>query len=164
MAKKTKPVEEKQVADKVHEELKSVRGMLARALADYDNLSKRTERERVDFVKIASVNLMARLLPVLDNLERAQEHLKDSGLAIAIGEFKSVLKEEGFEEVKIKIRETEFSSINMEAIEAIDIDDEKLSGKIAELLSSGWVIKATNPEVVVRPAKVKVYNLKRINN
>ena len=53
--------------------------MLARALADYDNLSKRVERERQDLGKIASVGLVLKLLPVLDNLESAQVHLKGSG-------------------------------------------------------------------------------------
>jgi molecular chaperone GrpE (heat shock protein) len=53
--------------DKVHAELETVKGMLARALADYDNLSKRVDRERQDLGKIASIGIIVRLLPVLDN-------------------------------------------------------------------------------------------------
>ena len=86
MAKKTKPAEEVVKQDKVHNELAVVKAMLARALADYDNLSKRVDRERTDLCRIASVGVIVKLLPVLDNLERAQGHIKDSGLAIAIGE------------------------------------------------------------------------------
>ena len=99
-AKKAKPV-----GDKVHAELETMKSMLARALADYDNLSKRVDRERADLGKIASVGILARLLPVLDNLENAQRHLGDAGLAIGIAEFQKVLSEEGLNEIKPKIGE-----------------------------------------------------------
>ena len=70
--KKIKPAEEKQSSQA---ELKNVllrRGMLARALADYDNLSKRVDRERADLGKLASVGIVVKLLPVLDGLESAR--------------------------------------------------------------------------------------------
>jgi len=74
----------KKTTDKIHKELESVKTMLARALADYDNLNKRVDRERQDLIKIASVGVIIKLLPVIDNLESAQVHLKDQGLAISI--------------------------------------------------------------------------------
>ena len=37
------------------------------------------------------------MLPVYDMLDRAQVHLNDSGLAIAMGEFEKVFGEEGIE-------------------------------------------------------------------
>ena len=42
-----------------------------RLRADYDNLRKRIEREREDFERHANLGLVSRLLPTLDNLERA---------------------------------------------------------------------------------------------
>ncbi len=146
MAKKTKPV-----GDKVHEELETVKGMLARALADYDNLSKRIERERQDLSKIASVGLVVRLLPVLDNLESAQVHLKDQGLAITVGEFKKVLDEEGLTEIKPKVGD----EFNEEIMEAIEVVKGVSDNKIAETVLTGW--KFTDG-MVVRHAKVKVSN------
>ncbi len=47
------------------------RERLMRLRADYDNLRKRIDREREEFESTANGALMARLLPVLDNLERA---------------------------------------------------------------------------------------------
>ena len=135
--------------DKVHEELEMVKGMLARALADYDNLSKRTEREREGLTKIASVGIVVSLLPVLDNLESAQAHLKDAGLAITIGEFKKVLSEEGLSEIRPKVGD-EFDENTMEAIEVIKGTSDN---RIAELVLTGWKFE---DGTVVRHAKVKV--------
>lgn len=155
--KKLKPV-----GDKVHQELEVVKGMLARALADYDNLSKRVDRERADLGKIVSVGIIVRLLPVLDNLERAQEHLMDSGLAIAIGEFINVLKDEGLYVIEPSVGD-KFDEKEMEALEVVENrgdNDKSGEAKVAELVLVGW--KFEDPAVggagvtVVRHAKVKV--------
>lgn len=135
--------------DRAQEELGVVKGMLARALADYDNLSKRVDRERQDLGKIASVGIISRFLPILDNLENAQIHLKDAGLAISIVEFKKVLAESGFGEIKPKVGEV-FDENTMEAIEVIAGASDNT---ISETVLSGWkFIDGT----VVRHAKVKV--------
>ena len=135
-----------------------LRNQLARALADYDNLRKRVEREREDFSKIASLNLISRLLPVFDMLEEAQEHLKDSGLAITIKEFEDVLLEEGLERIYAK-KGMRFDEKNHEAVEVVDLTANRKGkaaepgGEIIEELLSGW--KFTDGPVV-RASKVKV--------
>jgi molecular chaperone GrpE (heat shock protein) len=128
-----------------------MKSMLARALADYDNLSKRVERERRDLGKLASISIIARLLPVLDGLESAQMHLQDQGLAISLGEFKKIFSEEGLTEIRPKVGEG-FDENLMEVIETIPGE---LKGKVAEVILAGW--KFTDGQLV-RPAKVKVYN------
>jgi len=145
MAKnKTKPAEEK-----VQKELELVKGMLARTLADYDNLGKRVDRERADLGKIASIGIVVRLLPIIDNLESAQVHLKDQGLAISILEFKKVLDEVGFSEIKPNAGET-FDENLMEAIEVVPGES---NNTIAEVILVGWKYEDGS---VVRHAKVKV--------
>jgi len=139
--------------DKSNEELTMVKSMLARALADYDNLSKRVDRERTDLGKIASVGIIIRLLPILDNLENAQIHLKDAGLAISIGEFKRVLNEEGLNEIKPKVGDV-FDENLMEAIEVIPGES---NNTIAEVILTGWKFA---DDKVVRHAKVKVFKSK----
>lgn len=134
---------------KVHKELEIVKGMLARALADYDNLSKRIEREKQDLGKIASVGVIIKLLPVLDNLESAQNHLQDAGLAISIGEFQKVLSDEGLTEIRPKIGD-EFDHETMEAIEVVT---GMSNNRVAELVLTGWKY---SDGTVVRHAKVKV--------
>jgi molecular chaperone GrpE len=144
----------KKSTDKVHKELEVVKAMLARALADYDNLSKRVEREREDLGKITSAVILARLLPVLDNLESAQKHLQDSGLAISIGEFKKVLYEAGLVEIAPKIGD-KFDESTMEAIE---VTSGKQDNVISELVLTGWKF---SDGAVVRHAKVKVSKMNR---
>ena len=135
--------------DKVYEELEMVKAMLARALADYDNLSKRMERERADLDKIASVGIIISLLPVLDNLESAQEHLQDQGLAISLDEFKKILSEEGLNEIKPKKGDV----FDPEAMEAIEVVKGESDNKISEVVLVGWKFE---DGTVVRHAKVKV--------
>ncbi len=148
--KQIKPVEEnKKSEDKVHLELENVKAMLARALADYDNLSKRVERERQDLGKIASVGVIIRLLPVLDNLEAAQEHLKDAGLAISIVEFKKVLSEEGLTEIRPGVG----SEFNEQEMEAIEVEKGEEDNKVTGIVLTGWKY---SDGTVVRHAKVKV--------
>lgn len=147
---KAKNVEVKEKKeDKVHQELETVRGMLARALADYDNLSKRVERERQDLERLSSLGILVKLLPVLDNFESAQEHLKDAGLAIGLGEFKKVLSEEGLNEIVPSVGD-KFDENTMEAIEVVAGERDNI---VSEVILTGWKFEDGS---VVRYAKVKV--------
>ena len=51
---------------------------LLRLAADMENLKKRQEKERADLLLYANENLIKELLPVVDNLERALEHGRQS--------------------------------------------------------------------------------------
>ena len=137
------------VRDKVHAELATMKGMLARALADYDNLSKRVDRERQDLGKIASVGIVVRLLPILDNLESAQGHLQDAGLAISIVEFKKVLSEEGLTEIRPTVGE----KFDEQTMEAIEVTAGEGNNNISEVVLPGWKFE---DGTMVRHAKVKV--------
>jgi len=127
-----------------------LKNQLARALADYDNIRKRTEVEREVWEKYTSGKLLVRFLPVLDNLESAQIHLKDGGLAIAIEEFKKVLREEGLEEIKPESGENFDTKIH-EAVESISGGKK---GQVAEVVTVGWRY-CNGP--VLRFAKIKVF-------
>jgi len=125
-----------------------------RALADYQNLQKRYDRERADFVQFASAGLILRLIEVLNHLEKAAESLKDKGLDIIVTEFKKVLTENGLEE--IKSQGEKFDPNFMEAVEVVEGKDE---GKVAEVVSKGYLLNGK----VLLPAKVKVFKGKKIN-
>lgn len=45
-----------------------------RTLADFENVRKRTEREKADFFRYATSSVLKDLLPILDNFDRALEH------------------------------------------------------------------------------------------
>lgn len=138
------------------EELKN---QLARALADYDNLRKRTEAEIKDKVRLVKARLTLKLISVFDMLVEAQEHLKDSGLAMVIKEFEGVLTEEGLEKIDAK-REMKFDEEIHEAVEVINTPVGKKGkatgqeGEIVEELLTGWKF-VDGP--VIRASKVKVF-------
>ena len=125
-----------------------------RALADYQNLQKRYDRERADFVQFASAGLILRLIEVLNHLEKAAENLKDKGLDIIVTEFKKVLTENGLEE--IKSQGEKFDPNFMEAVEVVEGKNEE---KVAEVVSKGYLLNGK----VLLPAKVKVFKGKKIN-
>lgn len=126
-----------------------LKSQLARTLADYDNLVKRVERERQEIGKVASAGIVVKLLPVLDNLEAAQKHLQDQGLAIAIGEFTNMLKDEGLSVINPAVGD-DFDEEEMEAIEVVAGERDN---KVSEVTLTGWkFVDGT----VVRHAKVKV--------
>lgn len=131
-------------------EILQLKSQLARALADYDNLRKRIERQKEEFERYANIKLAIRLLPVLDVLKQAQNHLKDPGVAITVLEFENALKEEGIEEIKVKPGE----EFNPEFQEATDVLSGGEKGTVSEVILPGWRFTGGR---VVRPAKVKVY-------
>ena len=93
-----KPIKKEEIINK-NLELDNMKNQLARAMADYANLQKRTDEERGTMFKLASISFMTKILPIIDNLKQAQNHVNDSGVAIIIGQLETLAKEEGFEEV-----------------------------------------------------------------
>lgn len=132
-------------------EVEQLKNQLVRALADYDNLQKRIERERSGIKELISAQLLARLLPIFDMFEHVQKNISDPGLAIAIKELDDKLKEEGFVKISPKLGD-EFIDEECEAIEAVE-DKAKKPGEIVEVLSTGYKLENG---FIIRPAKVKV--------
>ncbi|MBU0572590.1 nucleotide exchange factor GrpE [Patescibacteria group bacterium] len=140
----------KQKITKINEkELGKVKNQLMRALADYDNLRKRIEREREGFEKIVSARFATKILSVFDMIEEAQRHLKDSGIALTLEEFKKILSEEGIEKIMVG----QGDKFDEKVCEAVEVVENGKDGKIAEVILTGWKFKE-GP--VIRPTKVKV--------
>lgn len=131
-----------------------LKNQLARALADYDNLRKRVERDRSTFEKIANLRLILKLLPILDVLKSAQVHLKDQGVAMTIGQFEDALKQEGIEEIRAKVGD----KFNPELHEVIEVVPGKNDNMISEVSLPGYrfidgpVIRHTRVKVAGRPS------------
>ena len=135
-----------------------MKNQLARAMADYANLQKRTDEERGTMFKLASISFMTKILPIIDNLKQAQNHVNDSGIAIIIGQLETLAKEEGFEEIKIKVGDL-FDESTAEVNEVVETLEEKDNNMISEVVMSGWKYQ---DGTVVRHARVKV-NKSKVN-
>lgn len=117
-----------------------------RALADYDNLQKRMTAQREKWVKMASLGVVERLLPIMDDLERAQQHLQDPGLEMVSKELMSVLEEEGV--ARIHTQGEQFNPTTMECVEVVEGEKDKVVKEIQPGYTMG--------DTVVRVAKVEV--------
>ena len=125
-----------------------LKDQLARALADYDNLVKRTEAEKAIWMSFAKKDLLVKLLPVVDSLETAQGHLKDPGLDLVLAEVKKVFEGEGIVEIGTE------GQFDANLHEVIDLESGGKKNMIAEVLQKGY--KFSDGEVI-RHAKVRVY-------
>lgn len=131
---------------KLKEEISDLENKWKRALADYQNLEKRINVEKEDFVAFANVKLIDKLLGVLDDLERAERHLKDRGLTLAMEQLRSVFKTEGVAE--IKARGEKFDAEMMDCVEMA----KGPKNIVVEVVEKGYKLN----DKVIRPAKVKV--------
>ena len=132
---------------------KSYKNNYLRALADYQNFEKRVGEQREDFIKSASKRIITKLLPLLNNLEKAEVFVKDPGLKLIKDELEKILKEEGLEELNVL-----GSIYNPEFAEAVEIIDGEQDNKIVEILRKGYKLNG----IVIQVAQVKVSKVKKI--
>jgi molecular chaperone GrpE len=130
----------------VQEQISDLENKWKRALADYANLEKRIDNEKQSFVKFSNKHLLEKLLPILDDLELCEKHLKDEGLTITLNKLKEILTNEGVKEIKAEGEE--FNPHLMDATETT----EGPKNKVVEVVRKGYLLD----EKVLRVAKVKV--------
>lgn len=127
-----------------------------RAQADFANYKRRMEQERGDVVKMANAGLILNLLSVVDDLERALDHVSGKmaaskwvdGIVLIYRKFMSILEANGVNE--IKALGEQFDPCRHEA--AAHIDGEE--GKVVTVIQKGYMIN----DRVLRPAMVGVGN------
>lgn len=126
---------------------------LKRALADYANLQRRIEQDKLQIADHLKSIFIVKLLPVLNNLEVSLKVLAKEasagarqGLEISISQFKKILQDWGVEEIKT---EGEFDPQLHEAIEVVEGKEEN---KITQVLEKGYRLG----DKILRPARVKV--------
>jgi molecular chaperone GrpE len=139
-------VKESTEVEELEEQVAAAENKYKRALADYQNLQKRVQDERQDWIKITNRELLLRLLPILDTLLLANQHAKDEGLKVIINQFLAILKAE--EVTKIDTVGKEFDPELMEVITTGEGED----GKVLDEIRTGFMIY----DKLLRPAQVRV--------
>ena len=131
---------------------------IKRLQADYDNYRKRSLKENMEHIKRANKDLIEKILPVIDNFERALdagEKLKNkdddfyNGVIMIYNNLMEVLKKEGLKVLSPKGEE--FDPQLCEAAIAESVEDVE-EGIILEVLRKGYMLK----DKLLRPAVVKV--------
>jgi molecular chaperone GrpE len=86
-----------------------------RAVADYQNLIRRTQEERIKLIRMSNQDLISSLLQPLEHLALAAQEVNNSGLDMVITQLWQSLSEFGLEE--IAVMDKEFDVNTMEATE-----------------------------------------------
>jgi molecular chaperone GrpE len=140
---------------KLEEEKQGVFAQLVRRQADFENFRKRAEKEKQDFRQKAEVELLAKLLPVLDGFERAlaseTENTDDyrKGVELIYKQFADILARAGLE--KIDTFGKTFDPLVHHAIERVETTDYPDNQVLGEM-QPGYRFK----NELVRPALVRV--------
>jgi molecular chaperone GrpE len=140
--------------EKENEEL---RDKWLRAVADYKNFKRRADQERADLIRGASAGLLLKLLPVVDDFERAaagapQEIVGSpwfDGFKLIAQKLQTVLESEGI--APIEALGQEFDPNQHEAVIYEDGGDGSDVRVVAEL-QKGYKLR----DRVLRPTMVKV--------
>ena len=145
-----------EVENKVNSEIEELKNQLLRLQADFVNYKNRTEREKSNSIILANEGLILKLLPVLDNFNRAFAHvnLEDDavkGFVMIKDQFESILKSEMVEEIEsdgATFDPNLHNAVMTESKEGVE------SGIVIETFEKGYKIK----DKVIRPSMVKVVN------
>ncbi len=150
------------VIEKLAAENADLKDRLMRALAETENIRRRSEKERQDQAKFGVTPLARELIPVADNLRRAldarpveainaDESIKNFVLGIEMTE-KQLL--DAFEKVKIDRIEPKGEKFSYKLHQAMsELENTgQPAGTVVEVLSAGYVLN----ERLLRPAMVIV--------
>lgn len=134
-----------------------------RAAADFSNYRKRAEKETSEFSKFANSTLIARLLPVLDDLDRAfqtvPEDLRDltwvDGVMLISRKLRAILEAEGLKAIEALGKPFDPNFHEAVIHEETDKADE---GIVTGELQKGYMLG----DRVLRPTMVKVAKKKQV--
>ena len=130
-----------------------------RTLAEYDNFRKRTVKEKEQLVTEAKIYTVSGLLPILDNLERAEKAAENesddnplkTGVQMIIRSVKEEFEKLGVHE--IEALGAEFDPNYHNAVMHVE-DENAVDNTVVEVFQKGYIIG----EKVIRPSMVKVAN------
>ena len=149
-------------AGKADAEIADLKDKLLRALADIENLRRRSQKEREDALKYASANFARDMLSVADNLRRAIESIPEEGdpdgaalvgfiEGIALTEKDLLSALERHKITKIEPMGEKFDPQFHEALFEIPTND-AASGTVMQVMETGYTIH----DRLLRPAKVGI--------
>jgi len=139
-------------------ELAELKDKHLRLFAEFDNFKKRTNRERLELIRTSTENLIQKLLPVLDDFDRAKKTAEDAtneetfseGVQLVYNKLYQILEAKGLEPMDTD--ELDFDPELHEAITKIPAPSEDLKGKIIDHIEKGYYLN----DKIIRHAKVVI--------
>lgn len=136
-------------------ESEELKNQLLRLQADFANFKKRSERDKEQLKYMALEGFISKLLPVIDNFERALDSCKEKddslyeGVQMIYSQIISVL--EASSVVRIDPKGEKFDPNYHNAV-SVDTTSEEESGTVTDVMQIGYMLK----DKVIRPAAVRV--------
>ncbi|HEV2831491.1 MAG TPA: nucleotide exchange factor GrpE [Hanamia sp.] len=143
---------------KLEKELEEQKDKYIRLFAEFDNFKRRTSKENIELRQTAGREVIASLLDVLDDMDRAEKQMQESeeektlkeGILLIFNKFRKILESKGLK--SIETLNTEFDVEKDEAVSEVAVEDEKLKGKVVAELQKGYFLN----DKLIRFAKVVV--------
>ena len=136
-------------------EMEGLRDQLLRSRADFDNYRKRMARDQERIRKTAAEKLIQDILPILDHLEMALQHIEDEtdglaqGVSMVQKQFSDVLQGHGLSPIEAEGKP--FDPNVHEALQQVP-HEEIPADHVAQEFQKGYLLG----ETVIRPTKVIV--------
>ncbi len=144
---------------KLKEDNALLQDKVLRVTAEMQNMRRRMEEERANLLKYEGEDLIKKLLPIVDNFERAikmdDTNLEDevskflSGFKMIYGNLNDTLK--GFEVISIEVLNQPFDPSKMEAVMVEEVEGVE-PNIVVDVMQKGYTYKGK----VIRHAMVKV--------
>lgn len=130
----------------LQEEFQREKDRYLRLFAEFENYKKRTAREHIEIRKTAGEDVLNSMLPVLDDFERALKEIEKSdddnlykGVELINNKLRETLKAKGLHVMDVKAGDT-FDADSHEAITQIPAPEDKLKGKIIDVVEKGYTL------------------------
>jgi molecular chaperone GrpE len=140
----------------IQKEIEELKDRHIRKLAEFENHKKRSERERLEYFKIALAGFAHDFLPILDNFERAIAHARPEDLQSDFGQGILIIRKQLSELWKryglIPIDSSGTFDPNLHEAVATEKTDEVPANTIVEELQRGYFLN----DRLIRPSFVKV--------
>lgn len=131
-----------------------------RQMAEFDNYRKRTLKEKAELIKSASADILTKILPVIDDMERAIANNAKSddtdaikeGAVLIYNKLMHILEGEGLK--KIQAKGEQFDTDLHEAIAIIPATEDSAKNTVIDCTRDGYKLN----DKVLRIAQVVVAN------
>ncbi len=143
---------------KLQSELAETNDKYIRLVAEFDNYKKRVAKDKIETRLTAGQDILRDLLPVLDDLARAEKAVQDASDIEAVKEGFNLIKDKLLKNLASKgLKEMEvmgetFDADRHEAVAEFPAPTEDLKGKIFDVTEKGYVLN----DRIIRFPKVVV--------
>jgi molecular chaperone GrpE len=141
---------------RLKDEIAESKDKYLRLYSEFENFRRRTSKEKLEMIQSAGEQLLKQLVPILDDFERAQKafaltNTDAEGLLLIQSKFKKILEANGIKIMDVS-KGSEFDADLHEAIAQVPAEEDKLQGKVIEVVEKGYLLN----DKVIRFAKVVV--------